>query len=162
MFSIVCEFFTIFKQKKCKKVKLKGQVKNTELGKKSVKHEILIEIFFKQAVWVFMCLITLIKIEYTFTTCHKIIIPEKSDWNQIPHLHLIKIFKTLNSWKTTHNLHKNSNMTLNALSLVPVFYPFENQLLFSFISSTYTFTLRAGSCVIDFTQLGHRKCFGTK
>ena len=78
MFSIVCEFFTIFEQKKCKKVKLKGQVKNTELGKKSVKHEILIEIFFKQAV-VFMCLITLIKIEYTFNTCHKIIIPEKSD-----------------------------------------------------------------------------------
>ena len=81
MFSIVCEFFTIFKQKKCKKVKLKGQVKNTELGKKSVKHEILIDIFFKQAVWVFMYLITFVKIEQTFTTCHKIIIPEKSDWN---------------------------------------------------------------------------------
>ena len=23
-------------------------------------------------------------------------------------------------------------------------------------------TLRAGSCAIDFTQLGHQKCFGTK
>ena len=158
MFSIVCEFFTIFKQKKCKKVKLKGQVKNTELGKKSVKHEILIEIFFKQAVWVFMWLITFMIIEYTFTTK----LSSQKSLIEIPHLHLIKIFKTLNSRKTTHNLHKNSNMTLNALSLVPVFFPFENQLLFSFISTTYTFTLRAVSCVIDFTQLGHQKCFGTK
>ena len=126
MFSIVCEFFTIFEQKKCKKVKLKGQVKNTELGKKSVKHEILIKIFFKQVVWVFMWLITFINIEYTFTTN----LSSQKSLIEIPHLHLIKIFKTLNSWKTTHNLHKNSNMTLNALSLVPVFFPFWKPITF--------------------------------
>ena len=80
MFSIVCEFFTIFEQKKCKKVKLKGQVKNTELGKKSAKHEILIEIFLKQAVWVFMWLSNNFY-KYWIYIYHKIIIPEKSDWN---------------------------------------------------------------------------------
>ena len=26
----------------------------------------------------------------------------------------------------------------------------------------YTTPLRAGSCAIDFTQLGHQKCFGIK
>ena len=54
------------------------------------------------------------------------------------------------------------------MGILGVPYPKENTLVVQWCSLlnrenlVHSVSLRAGSSAIDFTQLGHRKCFGTK
>ena len=84
-------------------------------------------------------------------------------------LTLLCFCESMKKWKrpicvyiNKRNNSFHSALLLDKIILLPLLHLSGNSLMHCYVYFYFLGTTRAGSCAIDFTQLGHRKCFSTK